>query len=86
MIAGETIVVPICAGIGDMEAVYTFNELGGQLWQLLAESRASEDLVTWVIRNFDVSPTVAAADVKRFLADLQEIGLIEAVGLHGKKL
>jgi Coenzyme PQQ synthesis protein D (PqqD) len=83
-IAGETIVVPICAGVGDMEAVYTFNDLGGQLWRLLAESRAANDLVDWVIQNFSVSPEIAAADVHAFLDDLREIGLIETVGLYGE--
>jgi hypothetical protein len=80
-IASETIVVPICAGVGDMEAVYTFNELGGQLWHLLEQSRAPEDLVTWVTRNFDVHPDMAAADVYGFLADLREIGLIQPASL-----
>jgi hypothetical protein len=81
-IAGETIVVPICAGVGDMEAVYTFNELGGQLWRLLEERRAPQDLITWVIQNFDVKPEQAASDIQRFLADLREIGLVQAVGLE----
>jgi hypothetical protein len=83
-IAGETIVVPICAGVGDMEAVYTFNGLGGQLWRLLEESRAAQDLVDWVIQNFNVHPEVAAADVHAFLEDLREIGLIQTVGLYGE--
>ena len=78
-IAGETIVVPICAGVGDMEAVYTFNTLGGQLWRLLEENRSAEDLIAWVVRTFDVSPDVASADVSSFLADLREIGLVELV-------
>ena len=71
-IAGETIVVPICAGVGDMEAVYTFNDLGGQLWRLLEQSRAPEDLIAWVTENFDVSSERAAADVNSFLADLRK--------------
>ena len=83
-IAGETIVVPICAGVGDMEAVYTFNELGGQLWRLLEKSRAPEDLITWVTENFDVSSERASADVNTFLADLREIGLVQPVGLELK--
>lgn len=81
-IAGETIVVPICAGVGDMEAVYTFNELGGQLWRLLEQRRAPEDLIAWVTENFDVKPEQAAADVQSFLSDLREIGLVQPVGLE----
>jgi hypothetical protein len=80
-IAGETIVVPICAGVGDMEAVYTFNEVGGHLWQLLKERRAMGDLVDWVGGNFDVTPEAAEADVRGFLEELQKLGLVEAVGL-----
>ena len=80
-IAGETIVVPICAGVGDMEAVYTFNEVGGHLWQLLKERRATGDLVDWVALNFDVAPETAAGDVRAFLEELQGLGLVEAVEL-----
>jgi len=81
VIAGETLVVPICAGIGDMEAVYTFNGLGGQLWHLLEQSHAEEDLIAWVTRNYQVAPDVATADVQNFLGDLKEIGLVKQFGL-----
>lgn len=81
VIAGETLVVPICAGIGDMEAVYTFNGLGGQLWHLLEKSHTEEDLIAWVTQNYYVGPDVAAVDIQNFLADLTEIGLVEQVGL-----
>jgi hypothetical protein len=64
-----------------MEAVYTFNEMGGKLWRLLEERRAPEDLVNWVVESFDVAPEIAAADVEGFLADLEEIGLVQRVGL-----
>lgn len=64
-----------------MEAVYTFNEMGGQLWRLLGERRAPEDLVNWVVESFDVAPEIAAKDVEGFLADLEEIGLVQRVGL-----
>jgi hypothetical protein len=78
-IAGETLVVPICAGIGDMEAVYSFNGLGGQLWCLLKESPAEDELIAWVARNYDVGRDIAAADVQNFLADLKEVGLVKQV-------
>jgi len=81
VIAGETLVVPICAGVGDMEAVYTFNGLGGQLWALLENNPSKEDLIAWVLQNFDVSQDVAAADVQNFLIDLRATGLVEEVGL-----
>ena len=39
-----------------MEAVYTFNQVGGQLWRLLNEIRTAQDLVDWVIQHFNVQP------------------------------
>jgi hypothetical protein len=78
-IAGETLVVPICAGIGDMEAVYSFNGLGGQLWRLLEESQAEDDLIAWVTRNYQVGRDVAVSDIQNFLADLKEVGLVKQV-------
>jgi hypothetical protein len=78
-IAGETLVVPICAGIGDMEAVYSFNGLGGQLWRLLEENHAEDDLIAWVTRNYQVGRDVVATDIQNFLEDLKEVGLVKQV-------
>ena len=79
VIAGETLVVPICAGVGDMEAIYTFNGVGGQLWRSLEQSQTEEDLVALVMQQFDVAAGVAKADVRAFLGDLKEIGLVKQV-------
>src|SRR3981189_1816433 len=76
VIAGETLVVPICAGIGDMEAVYTFNGLGGQLWHSLEQSRTEGDLIALVMKNFKVEAGVAEKNVGTFLADLKQAGLV----------
>ena len=81
VIAGETLVVPICAGIGDMEAVYTFNGLGAQLWHSLVQSQTEEDLIELVKQNFDVTAEVAERDVRAFLADLKQTGLVAASSL-----
>ena len=76
-IGGETIVVPICRGVGDLDSVYTFNAVGTYLWRLLAESRTEPELAGWVARQFAVSEDQALADVRSFLADLREVGLVK---------
>jgi hypothetical protein len=83
VIAGETLVVPICSGVGDMEAVYTFNGPGAQLWDLLEQKPSAEELVTWLTRNFEVAPEVARADVQTFVDDLKETGLLMSVPMPG---
>jgi hypothetical protein len=59
-----------------MEAVYTFNGLGAQLWHSLEQSRTEEDLIALVMQNFNVTAGVAESDVRAFLADLKQTGLL----------
>ncbi len=77
-IEGETIVVPICRGVGDMDSVFTFNALGSELWKLLEKSRTEEEMASWVAGHFEVSPERALADVQNFLNDLRSAGLISS--------
>jgi hypothetical protein len=76
-IGGEAVVIPICRGVGDMEAVYTFNSLGSELWKLLEHSCTEEELVIWVTANYEVTTEQARTDVMAFLDDLQQVGLVD---------
>ena len=78
-VAGETIVVPICKGVGDLDSVYTFNPVGRSLWGLLEEERTTEELANWVATHYAVEAERALADVQSYLAELQQIGLIRTV-------
>jgi Coenzyme PQQ synthesis protein D (PqqD) len=78
-VAGETIVVPICRGVGDLDSVYTFNPVGRSLWRLLENSHSVEELANWVATHFEVDAKQALSDVQCYLAELQEIGLIRTV-------
>ncbi|MGA2095402.1 MAG: PqqD family protein [Candidatus Acidiferrum sp.] len=78
-VAGETIVVPICRGVGDLDSVYTFNSVGQGLWQLLEDARTAEELAHWVATHYEVEAKQASKDVESYLAELTEIGLIRTV-------
>jgi hypothetical protein len=76
-VAGDTIVVPICRGGADLDSVYMFNSLGRELWLLLAVGRTSDELAEWVITHYQVRPEQAFTDIRNFLAELRELGLIQ---------
>ena len=78
-VAGETIVVPICRGVGDLDSVYSFNSVGQGLWQLLEDARTAEELADWVAQHYEVDVDQASNDVQSYLAELTEIGLIRTV-------
>ncbi|HXC88337.1 MAG TPA: PqqD family protein [Candidatus Cybelea sp.] len=78
-VAGETIVVPICQGVGDLDSVYTFNPIGRSLWCLLESSHSVEELANWVVTHYEVDAKQAVADVQSYLSELQEVGLVRTV-------
>ena len=78
-VAGETIVVPICQGVGDLDSVYTFNPVGRNLWRLLESGRSVEELANWVVTHYEVDAKQAVADVQSYLSELQDVGLVRTV-------
>ena len=78
-VAGETIVVPICRGVGDLDSVYTFNPVGRSLWRLLESGHSVEELANWVATHYEVDAKQAVADVESYLSELQEVGLVRTV-------
>jgi hypothetical protein len=75
-VAGETIVVPICRGVGDLDSVYTFNSVGKHLWRLLEHGQTAEEMAKWVAVHYEVNAAQALLDVQTYLSELREIGLI----------
>ena len=75
-VAGETVVVPICRGVGDLDSIFTFNAVGTHLWNLLTEGRTEAELASSVTKRFRVNEDMARDDVRNFLTDLLGVGLV----------
>lgn len=78
-VAVEAIMIPICKGVRDLDSACTFNSLSRSLWLLLEEGCTTEELANWVATHCEVLGKQAVADVRSYLTDLQEIGLIRTV-------
>ena len=76
-IGRQTLVVPLTAGVGDLHSIYSLNETGAAIWQMLRDQMPVPEIVAAVCRQFEVSAEEAAADVKDFMADLHHSGLID---------
>jgi hypothetical protein len=75
-IAGETVIVPVRGDVVDLDALYTLNETGTFLWDLIDGQRTVGQLAEALIAAFDVTPEVATADVARLIANLRDEGLL----------
>ena len=79
-IAGETLVVPIRGGVGDLDSIFSFNPLGTDLWQLLQSGITVDEMVSWVVDHYEVTSGQANEDIQAFLGELSRSGLIREVG------
>jgi len=79
-IAGETIIVPIRNNVGDLNAIYTLNELGTQIWQYIDGQTKVCKLIDKICSSYEVEAGQAEQDTMAFLEQLREAGLIHLNG------
>ena len=75
-IAGETIIVPVRGNVGDLSSIYTLNEIGTKIWELVDGTKSVEQIVEAIRNAYEVTPEEAEKDAFEFLDALEEIGLI----------
>jgi len=75
--AGETLIVPVRAKVGDLASIYSFNGTGSLIWQTLESPRRLAELIDAVQREYAIEREQAERDVKQFLNDTVAVGLIE---------
>jgi hypothetical protein len=78
-IAGETLIVPIRNRVGDLNAIYTLNEVGARVWQMIDATTSATQIVEAISNEYDVTPTEAAVDVAELLDSMEAAGLIHPV-------
>jgi len=76
-ITGEVVVVPVRGQIGDLDAVYHFNDVGAFIWNLFDGKTSVRDIAQAVCEEFDVAPEDSGHDTLEFVGTLQSAGIIE---------
>ena len=75
VLSNETVVVSPASG-----QYCVLNEMGTVIWQLVADSCSVPEIEAYLIENYEVSSEQAQADIGRFIADLQQRGLLTLGG------
>ena len=76
-IADELLIVPIASNFGDLESIFTLNEVGARIWDLLDGERSVADIATVIVDEYAVDQETAAQDVAEFLDQLESIGAVK---------
>ena len=76
-IAGETLLVPIRSNLADMQRIYGLNPAAENIWQQLDGKRNLTEIHNGLMANFDVEKEQAETDIREFISQLIEAGIIE---------
>ena len=79
-IEGELIIVPLGAGIGDMEdELFSLNQTGREIWKRLDGARRLSTIVDELVIEFNAPVDEIDRDVRGLLAELLKRRIISAV-------
>ncbi len=74
-IAGQTVAVPTMGDV-DLNMMITLNSTGAFLWEKLRKDVSVEELVSALLKEYDVDEATARRSVNGFVGKLKENGFI----------
>lgn len=75
-ITGETIIVPVHAHVGDLDSIYTLNEVGTVVWGLLDGETTVSQIVDTISREYEVTRAETETDIVELIGSMEAAGLI----------
>lgn len=80
-IAGEFILVPIRKNVGDLESIYTLNEVAARIWELIDGKKKVKDIKKAIVEEYQISEEEAEKDLLELLSQLKELKAITVSGI-----
>lgn len=78
-IAGETLIVPVRGRVSDLDAIFTLNEVGVRVWQMLDGNTDVTQIVETVATEYDAPIDIVRQDVTELLDNMATAGLIRPI-------
>jgi len=73
----EYILVPITNNIADMTSVYTLNETGAFIWELIDGKKNVEEIISALTSDYDTDNITASTDVFSFIDNMNNYLIIK---------
>jgi len=68
----EYVLVPVTNNIADMNSVYTLNETGAFVWELIDGNKNVGDLIEAVINEYNIDRETATSDMMAFIDNMSK--------------
>lgn len=75
-VADEDMLVPVGEAAGEMNGLYVLTPTGGEIWDMLADGKDVEDIVSIMSEDYGEDPAVIRADVAAIIEKLRALGLV----------
>ena len=76
-VGGKIIAVAVGERCKDFDGMITLNEMAGFIWDKLENEITQEEIVSAVLKEYDIDREKAEADVAAFIERLREAGLLD---------
>lgn len=74
----EYVLIPVTNNIADMNSVYTLNESGAFIWELIDGKRTIAEIVDALVTEYNIDRGVAESDLNSFLSDMSKYLIINS--------
>src|SRR5438309_10845999 len=82
VIAGETLIIPVRKGVGDLASTYSLNPVATTIWQALQQPRHKQEIVNIIEQEFAGERQEIEHAVDAFLDEMHSAGLMNHVEPH----
>jgi hypothetical protein len=79
LIAGETLIIPVRKGVGDLASIYSLNAVATVIWQSVSGPRSVEEIAHALEAEFAGERDRIERDLDTFLKEMNSAGLINEV-------
>ena len=79
-VAGETIIVPVSSRVCDLDAIYTLNDVGSRVWDLVESPKSVREIVAILCDEYEAPVEQITTDLVALLQELRASGLIDPLG------
>jgi hypothetical protein len=77
-IANEYILVPVRNKMGNLESIYTLNEVAARVWELIDGKRETQEIREIITQEFDANNEEVGKDMVELIKQLEGIEGIKA--------
>lgn len=78
-VGGEAVIVPVRNRVGDLESVFTLNDVALRIWDLIDGSKSVDAIAGLIAGEYDVDSATAADDARELFGKLSEAKLVQEV-------